>query len=299
MMSARTPDLDIDALRAFVAIVDHDGFTAAADRLARTQSAISMKIKRLETLLGRTLFDRTGRAMTLTADGELLLGYARRLLALNDEAVAHLVAPDTAGLIRFGVAEYFAPEHLPVLLARFRRAHPRVRLEVSVGMSSDMVRDLEAGLLDVVVGKRDEGGPQGRLLWREPSCWVASHDWMPDPDGGPVPLCQMPAPCIYRSRAVNALDRIGRPWQTIYTSGSIFAVRAAALAGLGVTTLGAGSLVPGLRVLGADEGFPDLDPVETAVFGEDRAKSGPIRPLIDFLVREVQAISLPPPRAVA
>ncbi|MFV3128130.1 LysR substrate-binding domain-containing protein [Niveispirillum sp. KHB5.9] len=287
-------DLDIDALRAFVAIVDHDGFTAAAERLHRTQSAISMKIKRLETMLGRTLFDRAGRAMSLTAEGELLLSYARRMLALNDEMVARLMAPEAEGLVRFGVAEYFAPEQLPLLLARFRRAHPRVRLEVSVGMGSDLVQEIAEGRLDVVIAKRNETGPQGRFLWREPVVWVASPDWRPEAGDGPLPLCLMPDPCIYRTRAVAAMDRTGQGWRTTYASGSFMAVRAAALAGLGVTCLGAGALVPGLRVLGPAEGFPALEPVETAVFGEERAKGGPIQPLIDFLVREVQAIALPP-----
>lgn len=294
MMSGRSTDLDLDALRAFVAIIDHDGFTAAAERLHRTQSAISMKIKRLESVLGRSLFDRTGRAMTLTAEGELLLSYARRLLALNDETVARLMAPDAAGLVRFGVAEYFAPEHLPLLLARFRRAHPRVRLDVSVGLGSDMVQEIAEGHLDVVIAKRNETGPQGRFLWREPVVWVASSDWQAEAGDAPVPLCLLPDPCIYRTRAVAALERAGRSWHTTYASGSFLAVRAAALAGLGVTCLGAGALVPGLRVLGPADGFPALDPVETAVFGEDRAKNGPIQPLIDFLVREIQAISLPP-----
>lgn len=298
MMSRAAIDLDIDSLRAFVAIVDCDGFTAAADRLGRTQSAISMKIKRLEGALGRILFDRAGRSMALTPDGELLLGYARRMLALNDETVGRMLSPVATGLVRIGVAEYFAPEHLPVLLARFRRAYPQVRIDVTVGMGADMVRDLGAGLLDLVVAKRDEGGPQGRLLWREPVLWVTAADMILDATG-PVPLCLMPAPCIYRTRAVAALTRVGRPWHSTYASGSVMAVRAAALAGLGVTVLGAGSLTPGLRTLGPAEGFPALEPVETAVFGEDQAGDGPVRPLIDFLVREVQAIALPALRAVA
>lgn len=288
----RLLDLDMDALRAFVTVVDAGGFTAAADRLGRTQSAVSMKIKRLEELLERRLLDRSSRALSLTPAGERLMGHARRLLALNDETVAFLLAPDAEGQLRFGVAEYFAPEHLPMILARFRRAYPRVRLDVQVGLSSDLVRDMDAGALDLVIAKRDEGSARGRVLWREPVVWAAANDWVDEP-GTPLPLCLLPSPCIYRARAAEGLERTGRPWRTVYTSGSIAAVRAAVLAGLGVTPLGVASLVPGLRVLSTEEGFPTPDPVDIAVFGEERARHGLARPLVEFLVREVQALLAP------
>ncbi|WP_114393316.1 LysR substrate-binding domain-containing protein [Oleisolibacter albus] len=288
----RLPDLDIDAVRTFVTVMEAGGFTAAAERLGRTQSAISMKIKRLEELLDRRLLDRTSRSLAPTPAGERLLGHARRILALNDEAVAHVLAPEAEGLLRFGVADYFAPEHLPTILARFAKAYPRVRLDVRVGSSLELIRGLEAEQLDLVIAKRDAGSSAGRLLWREPAVWVAAGDWRAEP-GAPVPLCLMPSPCIYRARAVEALDRRARPWRTAYASASIASVRAAAQAGLGVTTLGVASLLPGLRVLGEEEGFPALEPVDIAVFGEDKASRAVARPLVEFLVDALQSLVNP------
>ncbi|MCQ9156478.1 LysR family transcriptional regulator, partial [Acidomonas methanolica] len=169
--------MELDELRAFLAVAEQGGFTAAADRIGRTQSAVSLKIRKLENTLGKTLFVRNAHRTALTPAGELLVGYARRLVRESDAALAHLRAPDTTGAIRLGIGELFVPEHLPRILTRFRRAHPAVRLEVQVGLSADLLRELRAGTLDLVVANREGDGRGGRVIWTEPLRWIASDDF--------------------------------------------------------------------------------------------------------------------------
>ena len=131
MICMPTRNLDIDLLRCFVTIADAGSFTRAGEQLGRTQSTVSLQIKRLEEQLGRAIFERSPRSLRLTADGERLLGTARKLLNLNDRAVAELFEPDIAGGVRLGVPEDFATAHLPAVLAQFTRSHPLVELEVT------------------------------------------------------------------------------------------------------------------------------------------------------------------------
>ncbi|HYC04206.1 MAG TPA: LysR substrate-binding domain-containing protein [Azospirillaceae bacterium] len=282
------PPLDLDALRAFAAIADAGGFTAAADRLGLTQSAVSVRIRRLEEGLGKRLFERTSRSTALTRDGELLLAYARRLLDLSDETVRRLTEPVAEGELRLGVGEYVAPQQLPRLLSRLARAYPHVHLEVTVASGAELKAGLEAGALDLVIGMRNAGGTDGRVIRREPLVWAAGPDWQMPADGAPLPLCLMPHPCIYRTRALAGLEAQGRPWRVVYTSPSLLGIQAAAQAGLGVLVLGADALMPGMRVLGPDSGLPDLGDAEIVVLGEDR-KSAAIAPLVRFIVEQLQA----------
>src|SRR5438874_807945 len=138
-------NLDIDLLRTFAAVADSGSFTGAAQVVARTQSAVSMQVKRLEEALGRRVFERSSRALALTHEGEVLLDYARRMLALNDESVRRLAQPEIAGKVRLGVTEYFVPNELPAILARFALAHPAVQLDVRMGLSRELRQDLAAG----------------------------------------------------------------------------------------------------------------------------------------------------------
>src|SRR6476661_7990963 len=141
----RTANLDIDLLRTFAAVADSGSFTAAAELVARTQSAVSVQIKRLEEILGRKVFERTSRSLALTPAGETLLGYARRILELNDESVRRIAEPPVTGVIRLGITEYFVPTELPRLLGRFAAAYPGVELEVRMGLSRDLRESMTAG----------------------------------------------------------------------------------------------------------------------------------------------------------
>lgn len=291
-------DLDIDALRAFVTVAESGGFTAAADRLGRTQSAISVKIKKLEDRLGRRVFDRTSRSLAITRDGELLLGYARRLLDLNDETVRRFAEPAAEGDLRLGVAEYFLSDHLPRVLTQFARIYPRLHIDVRVGLCADLVAGLESGDLDLVISRRDAGETRGRAIWREPLRWVAAPT-LELPADAPLPFCALPAPCVFRNRGLAALGAAGRPWRVVYTSASVMGVQAAVRAGLGIAVLSESSVPEGVRRLGAEDGLPDLGEVEMAIFGETARNRRLAEPLVGFILDSLSALRSPRPALVA
>src|SRR5580704_8129717 len=188
--------MEFELLRSFVAVAECGGFRRAAERLNLTQSAISQQIKRLELETKRPLFRRTTRAVALTDDGEMLLGDARRLLQFEEAARHRLAAPQVSGTVRLGVVEEVASGSLPSALGRFAKLHPGVKLEVQIGVSAELIEQLNAGRLDVVFAKRPLGTSKGRLVWREPLVWAAadSFDLIP---GAALPLA------LYRERSVS------------------------------------------------------------------------------------------------
>lgn len=292
------PDLDIDALRAFVTVAETGGFTAAADRLGRTQSAISVKIKKLEDVLGRRVFDRTSRSLAITQDGELLLGYARRLLDLNDETVRRFAEPAAEGELRLGVADYFLSDHLPRVLSQFAKIYPRLRIEVRVGLCGELVAGLESGDLDLVISRRDAGETRGRAIWREPLRWVAAPTLDLSTDA-PLPFCALPAPCVFRNRGLAALGEAGRAWRVVYTSTSVMGVQAAVRAGLGIAVLSESTVPEGVRRLGTEDGLPDLGEVEMAIFGETSRNRRLAEPLVGFILDSLSALRPSRPALVA
>src|SRR5215468_5378298 len=157
-------NLDIDLLRTFAAVADSGSFTAAGELVARTQSAVSLQVKRLEESLGQRVFERTSRSLALTPAGETLLGYARRILELNDESVRRISEPPVVGNIRLGITEYFVPNELPSILARFAAAYPGVHLEVRMGLSRDIREEMNRGELDVVIAR---AGSRDEVIWSE------------------------------------------------------------------------------------------------------------------------------------
>lgn len=278
-----TTQLELDSLRAFLAIADQGSFTAAAGSVGRTQSAVSLKIRKLEEALGKPLFLRNAHRTTLTPAGELLLGHARRLVRDSDAAIAHLRAAEAAGAIRLGIGELFVPDHLPRVLTRFRRTHPKVRLEVQVGLSADLLKEMRAGALDLVVANREgDDDTAGRVLWTEPLRWVAAQDfeWSED---GPVQLVALPAQCTYRRMAIDALAGIGRTSEVVYACTSLLGVESAIAAGAGVAILGQSSLRrnPGLRDIG--QNLPLLPDCRIAIFGEAGADHDAAHALIRFI----------------
>ncbi|WP_395457862.1 LysR substrate-binding domain-containing protein (plasmid) [Azospirillum melinis] len=282
-MPAPLPPFDLDLLRSFVTIVDSGGFTRAAERLGRTQSTISLQIKRLEDGLGKRLFLREGRGLDLTPDGEVLLTYARRLLGMAGEACALLMEPEVGGVVRLGTPEDFATAHLPDVLWRFSRAHPQVALEVQCDFTVNLLDRFARGEYDLVLCKREPQGPAGGVrVWREPLFWVASDRLILDA-GAPVPLVLAPAPDIHRKRAIDALDAHGRPWRMAYTSPSLAGIKAAVTAGLGVTILPKDMLAPGFHIVNAEHGLPDLPDIETALYRQP----GPLPKAVDLLAEHI------------
>jgi DNA-binding transcriptional LysR family regulator len=281
----RVPDLDLDLLRGFVTVAERGGFTAAGIALGLTQSAMSLKVKRLEEILGKRVFERGGRGVTLTREGETLLAYARRILALNDEAVRRLIAPPVAGRLRLGVADHFIPRNLAPVLARFAKAYPEVELEVEVGRSHELRAALAEGALDLVLGKRRDGETEGRPIFTETIVWVAAPGWTP-PEGRPLPVALLPRGCMFRDRAQAALARAGIAFEVVYTSASLLGVAAAAQAGLAATVLGRSGLPPGLVEL---EGLPACGTAEMCVFGDAAGRSALVEPLIGFIRASLEA----------
>lgn len=281
----RLPDLDLDLLRGFVTVAERGGFTAAGQALGLTQSAISLKVKRLEELLGKPVFVRGPRRVTLTREGETLLAYARRMLALNEEAVRRFLTPPIEGRLRLGVADHFVPRHLAPVLARVARTWPELRLEVQVGRSQALRAALAREELDLVLGKRRDGETEGRVIFAEAVVWAGAPGFAP-PAGRPLPLAMLPQGCLFRDRALAALARAGIAAEVVYTSPSLQGVAAAAEAGLAVTVMGRSGLPAGLAEV---ERLPPLGTAEMCLFGDAARRLPVVEPLLAWLREAVAA----------
>lgn len=261
----RLVNLDIDLIRAFVEVAEARSFTRAGARLGRTQSTISLQIKRLEDQLDAELFTRDPRQVTLTAHGEGLLPSARRLLRVNDEIIGEMFEHALEGEVRFGAPEDFATTHLPGVLGDYARAYPHVSLSVTCDLTLRLIEKLQQGELDLALIKREPlGGDVGVKVWREKLVWVGAGEDVLHEDA-PVPLVVAPSPCVYRKRVTAALDAAGRPWRVAYTSPSLAGQNAALRAGLGVTALPSEMVPEDLAIFGPEQGFPPLDDVEIAL----------------------------------
>jgi DNA-binding transcriptional LysR family regulator len=273
---------DLELLRSFVSVVDAGGFTRAGERVHRTQSTVSQQIKRLEEDVGQPLLNRSGRDVVPTEAGERLLSYARRLLSLAEEARDVMARPGHQGAVRLGIPEDFAAYRLTELLAAFARSHPGLRLDVRADQSLYLKRDLDRGEIDLALMKRAAGEKDGIAVWPERVHWVTSKAHPIAADIASVPLIGFPAGCLYRSRAIHAIESAGRAWHMAYTSSSLAGIQAAAAAGLGLTILSEIAIQPEHRVLTARDGFAPIDKTEVALVAAPEANSATLR-LADHL----------------
>ncbi|WP_374370528.1 LysR substrate-binding domain-containing protein [Dongia sp.] len=255
----RITNLDMDVLRSFVTGTELGSFAKAAERLGRSQSAISLQLKKLEEQVGETLLRKEGRSLILTAPGEILFSYARRLLELNDEAVAAARGVAVEGWVRLGIVQDFAEHWLPSLLGRFARAHPSVRVEVTVDRGVNLAEQIAKGELDLGLTWGDYPTPQRRKLADVSIRWIGRAGYR-HAAGEPVPLIAFRPPCTFRKRAIEALDAAGIPWRVAFTSPSLTGLYAAVEAGLGVTPRTAIGQSSRLALLGPESGLPDLAP---------------------------------------
>jgi DNA-binding transcriptional LysR family regulator len=269
--------LDLDLLRSFVSVVDAGGFTRASQRVHRTQSTISQQIKRLEDDLGQTLLNRTAKDVTPTEAGERLLSYARRLLALAEEARDVLTRPGQDGAVRLGIPEDFAAYRLAKLLASCSRTRPGLRLDVRADQSLYLRRDLERGDLDLALLKRDAGEKGGIAVWPERVHWVTSKSHPIDVKTTSLPLIGFPGGCLYRARAIHALESAGRAWHMAYTSSNLAGIQAAVAAGLGLSILSEIAIQADHRVLTAKDGFAPIDKTELALVASPDASPATLR----------------------
>jgi DNA-binding transcriptional LysR family regulator len=274
--------LDLELLRSFVSVVDAGGFTRAGERVHRTQSTVSQQIKRLEHDIGQPLLNRSGKDVTPTEAGERLLSYARRLLALAEEARDVLTRPGNEGAVRLGVPEDFAAYRLAKLLAAFARSHPNLRLDVRADQSTNLKRDLERGDLDLALFKRAAGEKGGIAVWPERVHWITSKSHPINAKAGSLPLIGYPAGCIYRSRAIHALERAGRTWHMAYTSSNLAGIQAAVAAGMGLSILSEMAIQADHRVLTARDGFSPIDKTEVALVASPDSSPATLR-LADHL----------------
>ncbi|MEN3348832.1 MAG: hypothetical protein V7632_2467 [Bradyrhizobium sp.] len=254
------PVLDPDLLRAFVAVADHRSFTRAAAALNRTQSAISMQVKRLEERLQAELFHRSTTNVDLSAAGEGLIGYARRILSLNEEAVGRVRAHGMDGRVRLGVMDDYGTLIVPPLLASFVANYPLVHVEMETGLTSTMTERL-GDAYDLVIAMHPEGRGEGELLRTEQAVWAASVERRVE-QIDPLPVALYPQGCLFRSWAMQALDAAKRQWRLAFVSHSLSAVEAIAAQGLAVTVVKSGTFPPTLRRLTARDGMPRLPRAE-------------------------------------
>jgi DNA-binding transcriptional LysR family regulator len=287
----RVAMLDLELLRSFVSVVDAGGFTRAGERVHRTQSTVSQQIKRLEESFGRALLQRSGKRVSLTDEGERLLSYARRLLALAAEARDAVAKPASDGVVRLGIPEDFAAHHLAQMLSRHRRARPSLRLDVRCDIGTKLRAALERGEIDVALVKRTAGDGRCVAAWPERLHWVTSCRHPIEPNGDPVPLAVFQHGCLYRNRAIHALETAGRSWRIAYSSPNMAGIQAAVSAGLGVSILPDVAILPEHRILGRKEGFRPVDNTEVALIAADNANPAARLPA-DLLVEFCNAVPI-------
>jgi DNA-binding transcriptional LysR family regulator len=256
-MAAMTALIDIDQLRTFIAIAETGSFTKAAEVVNKTQSAVSMQMKRLEERIDRPIFARDGRASKLTEDGARLLDYARRMVKLNMETIAAFSDTGLSGRVRLGVPDDYADRYLPEIMARFSRAYPGVELSVLCEPSIDLLKRIDANELDLAIVTNCESKRASETFRRERLLWVTSNRH-PTHMEERLPLALGRPTCSWRRMAIEHLEKVRRPFRILYTSSNAGAVAAAVLAGLAVSVLAESGLRPGMRVLTPAEGFPAL-----------------------------------------
>lgn len=260
--------LDPALLLTFLDLAETGSFTRTAARVHRTQSAVSAQLHRLEALLDARLFDRTTRRVTLTPAGERLLPHARAVLDSLSALAARFRDEEVEGDVRLGCPEDVAGADLPAILADFVAAHPRVRLHVRCDLTLHLVEAFEAGAFDLILIKQDPQRilPGARLLRREPLAWVGVPRLAAQPPARLVPLVLAPAPCVYRSRALDALGAAGLAGDVVYASPSETGQIAAVRAGLGLTVLPARRIPPDLAI--ATGGWPPLQEAAICLLGK-------------------------------
>lgn len=271
--------LDLELLRTFVVIAEQESFVKAAERVSRTQSAVTQQMQRLEEQAQVTLFRRAGRSKALTEEGVALLDYARRILALHDEAMRALKTREVKQPITVGAPPDAVDTLLPGLLNRFSKLAPNVRINVHVARGILCMDALKRGELELTVSMLDRPGFERIALRSSPAAWICAADFFYDREQ-PLPLILSDAPSMFRDIALEHLKLAGIPWRIVHTSQTLPGVRAALRAGLGVTVRTVEMLNPEFRVLGEPEGLPRLPDVTFYLYLRDsQTTSGVARQL--------------------
>jgi DNA-binding transcriptional LysR family regulator len=276
------PNLDVDLLKTFLAIADNGSFTKAAEEVHKTQSAVSMQMKRLEDLVGTPLFARDGRMSRFTPDGERLVDYARRIVAINDEAIYAFAKPDLAGTIKFGTPDDYAERFLPEILARFARTHPLVTVDVDCLGSGELFERCKRGEMDLALVTHGCDILTEEPVRREKLVWVTSTRHCAHM-AEVLPLAVSHAGCGWRSMVLRALDGQQRKFRVAYSTPNSNAVNAAVMQGLAVGAMPELCVRPGMRILTEKDGFPSLGTFDIGLV----RKPGKANKAIEALARHV------------
>ncbi|MEP6842388.1 MAG: LysR substrate-binding domain-containing protein [Pseudolysinimonas sp.] len=270
-------------LRTFVAVAETLSFTRAGELLQLSQPTVSQQVRKLELAAGRQLVARDTRAVSLTDNGDAMLGFARSILSAHDQAAAYFTGTAMRGRLRFGSADDLALTQLPQILRDFRQLYPQINLELTVNQSGALARRLKAGQLDLVYIKQEPDQPDGRVVRRERLVWVAHKSLQLEPDQ-PVPLIVYQAPSLSRSAAIQALEDAGRTWRITCNVREINGVLAAMRAGIGVGVFPQ-NLIPSdlVRVTSTFE-LPILGDVDFALLDNPRAAREPVDALVSAIV---------------
>ncbi|MEE8058737.1 MAG: LysR family transcriptional regulator [Pseudomonadales bacterium] len=280
-------NLPIDRLRSLMTVIEEGGFTAAAEKLGRTQPAISQQIKKLELLLDRPLLDRDSPKLELTPAGESLLRYARQILSLNDEAMGYFANPPVSGRIRFGIPSEFAITLLPKIISRFAKAYPDVTLEVTCDLSRNLLSEEQRHHYDLILALHDKVTSQQRrsiknYIKTDELVWVSSagsRAHMQDT----LPLVAAPSGCIYRQRALRKLGQAKRSCRIVYTIPDLTGIQVAINEGLGVTVLARSTVPDSLTIIEASKQLPALGSVGISLKQMDQSKNRAVQVLADFI----------------
>ncbi len=291
-------DINLDLIRCFLTVVESGGFTQASKRLHVTQSGITLKIKRLEENLKCKLFKRTVQPLELSAEGEVVLGYARRLLDLNEEMVQRVAKPKKDNGLRLGVVDHFGPQLLPQWLAEFKKRFPKVKIFSDLGMTQDLLKDLEDDNYDLVIASAGYTAMgeyklapsiQETLLQREQMLWVTAQNSNIDPTIDPLPLVMFGSKCRFRPIALEGLQKAGRTYEIVFVGGNLNSIQTGVEADLGISVLSPLSLSQRMVVLGSEAGLPDLQSADLAIYSRKTPSHPMIPRLTTFLVESVAA----------
>jgi len=262
-------NLDLDLLRSFIAVNESGGFHAAGVKVGRTQAAVSQQIKRLEEILDKPLFERTTRKVKLTPYGEALMASARKMLDLNDEALLRIRDAAVSGTLRLGAPEALTTTHLPGILSIFSRAHPNVMLEVTCGLTDELLDNYEKGGFDVVIFKRGaRTQEQGTVIMTEQLSWMKGTNAAFN-EKAEIPLILSPDPCVYRRRTIDILEKAKKDWRAIITLHSLAGRVAAVKEGLGVSLLPAEMADEDLKILHHSRNLPNPGKIDLAFLSKD------------------------------
>lgn len=254
---------DIDALRAIVVATDLGSFARAAIQLGRSQSAVSMQLKKLEHQAGTPLFTRQGRGLVPTEAGESFIGYARRIIALNDEAALSVGAAAITASVRLGLPQDFFDDVMPATLTSFERIRQTVHVDVCAGENHGIAEEVRAGRLDAAIAFFRPGSPaEGEALCELPMRWLATRHLEHTPPRDPVPLVLFNHPCLFRQATLGALDNSQTRWRAALTTPSLPAVWAAVRSGLGIAVRTGYGLPEDITCVGKQLGLPDLPDIE-------------------------------------